>query len=380
VAAFLIAAGDRADPWYNLAVANERRARLERRVIDAARTALGDKRYVTAIDVLVGLGWLAPHDLDRWRQGRVEHLEAVTNAGLGKITTAMKILRRWAHDEGLRPSETAYVARTRDRRTLRFSVSGDPAIEAAYRTHWVSPDLSTRERERVTARASAPPDLVVIDPLNAVDCTDCGQVCELLLMEEPGPLCLSCADLDHLIFLPSGDATLTRRARKASDLSAVVVRFSRKRKRYERRGVLVEEAALEDAERRCLDDADARARRRERDAIRRSADDEAFIERFADAIRDRYPGCPKDRALAVAQHAAAKGSGRVGRTAAARDLDPEAVELAVAASVRHVDTGYDAFLMAGVDRSLARAQVRPDVTEVLRAWSSPAETAEGDGS
>ena len=27
-------------------------------------------------------------------------------------------------------------------------------------------------------------------------------------------LCLSCADLDHLVFLPWGDAALTRRARK----------------------------------------------------------------------------------------------------------------------------------------------------------------------
>jgi hypothetical protein len=34
----------------------------------------------------------------------------------------------------------------------------------------------------------------------------------------------------------------------------VVVRFSRARKRYERQGILVEEAALEQAEAQCLDD------------------------------------------------------------------------------------------------------------------------------
>jgi len=27
-----------------------------------------------------------------------------------------------------------------------------------------------------------------------------------LLMEEPGPVCLRCADLDQLVFLPSADA------------------------------------------------------------------------------------------------------------------------------------------------------------------------------
>jgi len=66
---------------------------------------------------------------------------------------------------------------------------------------------------------------------------------------------MSCADLDHLVFLARGDAALTLRARKHSGLSAVVVRFSRARKRYERQGVLVEEAALDQAEAECLADA-----------------------------------------------------------------------------------------------------------------------------
>jgi hypothetical protein len=41
----------------------------------------------------------------------------------------------------------------------------------------------------------------------------------------------------------------------------VVVRFSRSRTRYERQGILVEEAALESAEAQCLADEDARGRR-----------------------------------------------------------------------------------------------------------------------
>jgi hypothetical protein len=70
-------------------------------------------------------------------------------------------------------------------------------------------------------------------------------------MEGERPLCLACADLDHLVYLPRGDTALTRRARKHSALSAVVVRFSRTRKRYERQGVLVEESALEQAGEEC---------------------------------------------------------------------------------------------------------------------------------
>ena len=51
-------------------------------------------------------------------------------------------------------------------------------------------------------------------------------------------LCLARADLDHLIFLASGNTALTRRARKHSILSAVVLKCNRARKRYERQGLL----------------------------------------------------------------------------------------------------------------------------------------------
>ncbi len=347
------------------------RQKLERRVVTVAEQVLAAQRYVTAVDVLVGLGWLTPSALDRWRQGRVESLESVVGAGLGKISTAMRVLRRWAEEHDLKPSEAVYVARTRARRELRFSVSGDPAIEQAYRTHWVSPELSERKRQRLAEQTAKPPDLIVIQPLSAWSCTSCEGTGDLLIMEEPGPLCLTCTDLDHLVFLPAGDATLTRRARKASTLSAVVVRFSRTRKRYERRGVLVEEDALAEAERRCLADADARARRREREAARRAATDDGFVEQFAATIRGAYPGCPPDRAAQIALHTAARGSGRVGRTAAGRELDPAVIDLAVAAAVRHHDTRYDELLMAGTDRHTARATVRDEVTAVLDAWRSP---------
>jgi hypothetical protein len=49
-------------------------------------------------------------------------------------------------------------------------------------------------------------------------------------------------------------------------------------------------------------------------------------------------------------------------------LDESAVRLAVVASVRHEDTGYDKLLMSGVPRADAREQVRPDVDQVLDAW------------
>src|SRR5262252_7688235 len=142
--------------------------------------------------------------------------------------------------------------------------------------------------------------MVVIQPLRDWSCDECGGTGDLLRMQDAGPLCLPCSDLDHLVFLPAGDAALTRRAAKASGLSAVVVQWSRSRKRYERQGVLVEDHALTVAENQCLSDADARARRRERDQVRRAGADEEFQARLAEEITRLFPGCPAGRATAIA--------------------------------------------------------------------------------
>lgn len=217
-------------------------------------------------------------------------------------------------------------------------------------------------------RAPRQPDLVVVQPLREWTCSACGGTGGLLTMEDSGPLCMACAELDHLVFLGAGDTALTRRARAASGLSAVVVRFSRARRRYERQGVLVEEGALASAERQCLDDAEARARRRERAAARRAAEDVALAERLAARIAELFPGCPAARAQAIARHATVRASGRVGRSAAGRALDDHAVTLAVVASIRHGDTRYDELLMAGVERDEARGRVGDAVDRVLERW------------
>jgi hypothetical protein len=150
----------------------------------------------------------------------------------------------------LSASQTHYVARTPQRQTLRFSRSGDPTIEALYRTHWVSQQLSEKKRERLAEKASRAPDLVVIQPLNHEwTCHRCGGTGGLLMMEDPGPACLGCAGLGDLEFLPAGDALLSRRVKAKSTRCAVVVRFSRSRRRYERQGLLVELPALADAQR-----------------------------------------------------------------------------------------------------------------------------------
>jgi hypothetical protein len=220
--------------------------------------------------------------------------------------------------------------------------------------------------------AQRPSGVLVIAPVKDWKCAECGDSGDLLQMHDAGPLCLACSDLDHLVFLPSGDTALTRRATKASSLSAVVVRWSRSRKRYERQGVLVEEPALALAEEQCMSDADARMRRRERDEVRRADIDSKFQSRLAGQIQSLLPGCPASRAIAIAEHTGLRGSGRVGRSAAGRALDETAIMLAVVASVRHQNTDYDALLMAGLPRNVARQRVQHVIDKVIEAWRDPA--------
>ena len=229
----------------------------------------------------------------------------------------------------------------------------------------------TARAEEAAKRKGKAPDLVAVSPLKSWTCAECSGTGDFLTMDDVGPLCLSCADLDRLVYLPAGDAALTRRAKKASGLSAVVVRFSRSRRRYERQGILVEGEALNRAERECLVDEESRARRKLREQERRAEGDAELQVRATTEILRRYPGCPRDRAEEIAHHAFTRGSGRIGRTAAGRDLDPEALGLAVAAAVRHVDTPYDELLMGGMDRLEARAHVRAEVEQVMADWRRP---------
>ena len=205
-------------------------------------------------------------------------------------------------------------------------------------------------------------------------CGECeeslGRKAWITLAGEKGALCLACADLDHLAFLPSGDAALTRRARKHSLLSAVVLKWSRARKRYERQGRLVEERALELAEDECLADADLRARRREREAERRAELDETFVDRFAASIREAFPRLATGREQKIAEHACLKYSGRIGRSALGKQMDEHAVRLAVIAHIRHNETNYDELLGRGWERSDARRAVAAAVDEILIYWEA----------
>lgn len=343
---------------------------LQRRVAAAAEDVLAEQQYISFTDIVVRLGWVHPVNIEAWRKGRLPDLETLLPVPRDRLVDASEHLLNWAHRRGLRPEEVDYIAGTRDRRPLTFLSGTTHDEERALRTHWFAPGFAPAKREKVVERQSKAPELVVVMPHRDWNCATCGETGGFLIMEHDEPLCLDCADMGHLMFLPSGNAALTRRAKKASGLSAVVIRWAIARRRYERQGILVEEQALEQAEQECLADADARERRRERDRERRAHADAAFHADLAAEILRLFPGCPPERAESIARHAGTRGSGRVARSAAGRALDERAVTLAVVASVRHSDTGYDELLMSGVPRENARDRVATDIDRVLDAWRS----------
>lgn len=336
----------------------------------AAEEALADHKYVSPIDVLTGIGLLHPVYVADWKKGRIDFLEGQILGSPAKIEAASKIFREWATETGLRASETRYLRKGRMGTVdLRFTQSGDPAIEKFFQTHYVSPDLSEASRQKLSEKLSVPPQPVVFDNIRESQCSECAAAIEsgdFLLMEAGQPLCLACARMDDLEFLPSGDAALTRRSSKYSGRTAVVVRFSKSSGRYDRQGILVEKAAIEKAERECTEDGEDRAKARAAGAARRQAEDGDLVTRMTEEIRELFPRCPPAEAAAIAAHAAVRGSGRVGRTAAGRKLDEGA--LTAAAAVRHRRTNYDELLAGGVERPFARERVHDRVREILEDW------------
>ncbi len=204
-------------------------------------------------------------------------------------------------------------------------------------------------------------------------CTACGAGLvrgEFLTIDRAhGSRCLKCAGLDGLVLLPSGDTALTRRAVARSSRSAVVLKFSRARKRNERQGVLVEESAIEQAKRENASDEARRQVQRQQRRVRGEAVEREYGVAFAARVLELFPGASAEQADAIAARACEKYSGRVGRSAQAKALAEDAITLAVRAHIRHAHTDYERLLAEGREPAEARASVRPAIERVLARWS-----------
>ena len=88
------------------------------------------------------------------------------------------------------------------------------------------------DRKSDKLKSGSGEEIVVFSVVRASQCTECGSELwkgSLLRLEGEKALCMGCADLDRLEFLPAGEAAVTRRASQYSTLRPVVVRWSRAR-------------------------------------------------------------------------------------------------------------------------------------------------------
>jgi hypothetical protein len=190
----------------------------------------------------------------------------------------------------------------------------------------------------------------------------------LALDEKKKGVCEKCADLWALTLLPPGDVAMTRRSKKHSARTVVVMEWNNKRRRYNRLGQLVEPSAITAAKEECEQDRGKREEKQKKAAVKRAIDDKIYIDSFSQEIRKTFPNMPTSREQEVATHACEKYSGRVGRSAKAKEFDEEMITRAVVAHIRHKETAYDDMFGRGKRKREIRDDVKADISEVLRRW------------
>lgn len=206
-----------------------------------------------------------------------------------------------------------------------------------------------------------------------LQCSNCGKSIRpgeayVAEKEERKGTCFSCSPFVGYILLPPGDAALTRRSKKNSARCGVVFEWNARQKRFERKGQYVEAKAIQSAKIECAADEKVRAIKNIKAAAIRELEDKIYITEFGKAIRKRYTNCPKLREYEIARHACEKYSGRVGRTAHAKQFDPQMIDLAVEAHIRHTETNYDDQFGMGKGKKEIRSDLKGAIKRILISW------------
>lgn len=117
------------------------RAELKKTIVRICNQLIEDKGFICAIDVLCKLDYLNQSQITDWRFGKIQYLEKVCGANLGKLTFINKTIREIANNKKLKPSWTAYNKYGKGVKTrLVFSKTKDEFIEKAYATHYIDAD------------------------------------------------------------------------------------------------------------------------------------------------------------------------------------------------------------------------------------------------
>lgn len=114
------------------------RQELQAKLSVVTSELLREKGYISTVDVLMKLGCLDRKDYEAWRTRKVPYLERVIKINLSRLDFIIRAVQRNSRNGRLRPRWTAYVSWGKGHKVpLRFSKSGEPAIERGYATHFL---------------------------------------------------------------------------------------------------------------------------------------------------------------------------------------------------------------------------------------------------
>lgn len=113
---------------------------LREKVRVIAANILEETGYISPVELLMKLEYLTKKSYTDWRNKKVPYLERVCSVNLSKLSTIMKELKKYAKENNLKSSWTAYNKWGIGQKIrLIFSKSGNPNIEKSYATHYLKP-------------------------------------------------------------------------------------------------------------------------------------------------------------------------------------------------------------------------------------------------
>ncbi len=155
------------------------------RVVAAMTSILTRGDIVEAVDVFIEMKLLSKENYENWRRGRAPYLEAVVNAGLGKLSTILRLIGFHAHDLKMVPCPTVYHQWGKGRkRILRFSKTGIKRMETVYSRNYKWSRSAARKVEMITALGAIRPTGTRKLPEDLDDC--CQEIIAIMEKRIPG--------------------------------------------------------------------------------------------------------------------------------------------------------------------------------------------------
>lgn len=150
---------------------------LSVKVVSAMYKLLEEKDSASPAEVLIEIGALTKENYNRWLNGKTDYLERVCTMNLSKLSAAMREIKKYAREYGLKESVRVYKkqgGKTKNVR-LRFSKYGAPKVERWYATHYISRKKAAEAKEHKEFQKRKNELVGTIAPCGAV-CGLCGEV------------------------------------------------------------------------------------------------------------------------------------------------------------------------------------------------------------